>query len=95
LQDLPHNSSPQLLVDQARYASTLLDSENSSKITEKDKQITGQVTLVKGGPTVQAQKHVGEQLNRSIITDITTGEKKTTGQAESMKDVQLLLHRGW
>jgi hypothetical protein len=87
MQELPHNSSPQLLVDQARYASILLDSENISEITEKEKQITGQVNPVKGGPTVPAQKHVSEQLNGSIIADITTGEKKITGQAEPMKDV--------
>jgi hypothetical protein len=71
---------------QARYASTVLDSANISKITEKEKEITGQVSPVKGGPTVQAQKHVGERLNSRNISDITKGEKKITGQDQPVKD---------
>ena len=49
-------------------------------------EITGQVNPVKGGPTAQAQKHVGEQLNSQNISDITKGEKKITGQDQPVKD---------
>jgi hypothetical protein len=34
---------------------------------------------VKGGPTAQAQKHVGENINSDNLHDITEGEKKITG----------------
>ena len=44
------------------------------------------MNLVKGGPTAQAQKHVGEQLNAQNIADITKGEKKITGQDQPVKD---------
>jgi hypothetical protein len=72
---------------QPRYASTvILDSSNICQITEKEKEITGQVNPVKGGPTAQAQKHVGEQLNSQNIADITKGEKKITGQDQPVKD---------
>ena len=72
---------------QPRHASTVkLDSSTISQITEKEKEITGQVNPVKGGPTAQAQKHVGEQLNSQNIADITKGEKKITGQDQPVKD---------
>lgn len=70
----------------ARYASTVLDAEIVSKITEKEKAITDQVNPVKGGPTAQAQKHVGEQLSSQNISDITKGERKITGQDQPVKD---------
>ena len=55
------------------------NSETISKITEKEKEITGQAQPVKGGPTAQAQKHAGEDLNSAVISDITAGEKEITG----------------
>lgn len=69
----------------SRFASTVLDSENISKITEKEKEITGQVHPVRSGPTAQAQKHVGEQLNSQNISDITKGERKITGQDQPVR----------
>lgn len=56
-----------------------LDSETMSKITEKEKQISGQDEPVKGGPTAQAQKHAGEPITSEALHDITEGEKKVTG----------------
>ena len=53
-----------------------IDSLTISKITEKEKEITGETGPVKGGPTAMAQKHAGESLNDSVISDITNGEKK-------------------
>ena len=61
--------------------STVLDSNTISKITEKEKEITGKEGPVKGGPTAQAQKHVGEQLNSNNLSDITKGETKITGES--------------
>lgn len=58
-----------------------LNSENISKITEAEKQITGSDQPVKGGPTAQAQSHVGETINSETLSDITKGEKKITGGA--------------
>jgi hypothetical protein len=65
--------------------STILNSDTISKITEKEKVITRQAQPVKGGPTAQAQKHVGEQLSSEAIADITKGERKVTG-GEIRKD---------
>lgn len=56
-----------------------VDAEVVSSITDKEKGITGQPDPVKGGPTAQAQKHVGEDLTGSVISDITQGEKEVTG----------------
>ena len=56
-----------------------LNSENISRITRKEKEITGQDEPVKGGPTAQAQSHVGEPINSQTLHDITEGEKKITG----------------
>jgi hypothetical protein len=36
-----------------------LNSENISKITQKEKEITGHDGPVRGGPTAQAQRHAG------------------------------------
>lgn len=59
--------------------SRTVDSETISSITEKEKEITGDPSPAKGGPTAQAQKHVGENLSGSVISDITKGEKEITG----------------
>lgn len=32
-----------------------------------------------GGPTAQAQKHVGEKISSENLSDITAGEKAITG----------------
>lgn len=56
-----------------------LDSSTISKITEAEKQITGQDDPVKGGPTAQATSHAGESINSNTLHDITEGEKKITG----------------
>ncbi|KAI1261711.1 hypothetical protein F5Y18DRAFT_401215 [Xylariaceae sp. FL1019] len=55
-----------------------LDSSTISKITAAEKQITGEDHAVKGGPTAQAQKHVGEPINSETLHDITEGEKVIT-----------------
>jgi hypothetical protein len=60
-------------------ASGVLDRETISKITEKEKKITGQDDPVRGGPTAQAQKHTGEPITGQALHDITEGEKKITG----------------
>ena len=57
----------------------ILNSENISKITDAEKKITGSDEPVKGGPTAQAQSHVGETINSQTLHDITEGEKKITG----------------
>jgi hypothetical protein len=69
----PFHSQPSF-----KMAATL-NSETISKITEKEKQITGQDEVVKGGPTAQAQSHVGEAIGSQQLHDITEGEKKITG----------------
>lgn len=58
----------------------ILDSDTLSKITEKEKELTGQDGPVKGGPTAQAQKHVGEKITSEALHDITEGEKKVAGE---------------
>lgn len=76
----PHKS-------QLRTASTdkTLNSDIISTITAKEKEITGKDGPVKGGPTAQAQKHVGESLNSQNISDITQGEKKITGKDQPIQ----------
>ena len=56
-----------------------LDSETISKITEKEKELTGEDAPVSGGPTAQAQSHAGETINSRTLHDITEGEKAVTG----------------
>jgi hypothetical protein len=56
-----------------------LDSNTISKITEKEKNITGQDHAVKGGPTAKAQQHANEPIASEALHDITEGEKKITG----------------
>ena len=65
--------------------STTLDSNTISKITEKEKELTGKGGPVKGGPTAQAQKHVGEELSSNNISDITKGEQKVTGESRTVQ----------
>ncbi|KAF1919015.1 hypothetical protein BDU57DRAFT_511861 [Ampelomyces quisqualis] len=56
-----------------------LDSDTIGRITEKEKQITGEEGPVKGGPTAQAQKHANQPITSEALHDITEGEKKITG----------------
>ena len=62
-----------------------LNSENISRITEKEKEITGSDQPVKGGPTAQAQKHAGQPIDSDSLRDITKGEKKITGEDGPVK----------
>jgi hypothetical protein len=57
----------------------ILDSATLSKITEKEKELTGQEHAVKGGPTARAQQHANEPITSQALHDITEGEKKVTG----------------
>lgn len=68
---------------QIRYAT--LDSSTISQVTDAEKNITGSDEPVKGGPTAEAQKHVGEELDSDNISDITAGEKKITGKDGPIK----------
>lgn len=61
-----------------------LNSETISKITEKEKEITGRDGPVKGGPTAKAQSHVGQQIDSQTIRAINDGEQKITG-GETLK----------
>lgn len=56
-----------------------LDSATLHKITEAEKEITGQERPVKGGPTAKAQQHANEPITSEALHDITEGEKKITG----------------
>lgn len=60
-------------------ADPVLDSENISKITAAEKEITGSDEVVQGGPTAQAQSYAGEPINSQTLHNITEGEKKITG----------------
>lgn len=57
-----------------------LDSDTISKITQKEREITGSDGPVKGGPTAEAQKHAGQPINSQSLRDIAKGEKKITGE---------------
>jgi hypothetical protein len=57
----------------------ILDSDTISKITEKEKQLTGSEQPTRGGPTAKAQQHAGEPITSQALHDITEGEKKITG----------------
>ena len=72
------SSHPRLFTTTPRTRTTL-NSETISRITEKEKEIIGQDNPVQGGPTAQAQRHVGETINSRTLHDITEGEKKITG----------------
>ncbi|KUI64545.1 hypothetical protein VM1G_00611 [Cytospora mali] len=56
-----------------------LDGKTISDITHAEMKVTGQSGPVKGGPTAQAQKHVGEPINSQTLHDITEAEKMVTG----------------
>jgi len=56
-----------------------LDSATMHKITEAEKEITGEAGPAKGGPTAKAQQHAGEPITSEALSDITQGEKKVTG----------------
>ena len=62
-----------------------LDAKKISEITELEKNLTGQDGPVKGGPTAQAQSHVGQPINADTISDITQGERKITGAEGPVK----------
>ncbi|KAF1925591.1 uncharacterized protein M421DRAFT_423692 [Didymella exigua CBS 183.55] len=55
-----------------------LDSLTIHKITEAEKNITGQQP-VQGGPTAKSQQHANEPITSEALHDITEGEKKITG----------------
>lgn len=57
-----------------------LNSENISRIAQKEKEITGSDQPVRGGPTAQAQKHSGQPIDTEALRDITKGETKITGE---------------
>ena len=60
-----------------------LDGDKISEITAREKEITGEDRPVKGGPTAQAQKHVGEELSSNQIADIVAkGEARITGNGQ-------------
>ncbi|OQV08733.1 hypothetical protein CLAIMM_12959 [Cladophialophora immunda] len=56
----------------------VLNSDNISRITAAEKEITGSDNVAKGGPTAQAQSHAGETINSQTLHDITEGEKRVT-----------------
>ncbi|OAP56132.1 hypothetical protein AYL99_09311 [Fonsecaea erecta] len=56
----------------------VLNSDTISPITAAEEEITGSDSVVKGGPTAQAQSHVGESINSQTLHDITEGEKRLT-----------------
>lgn len=62
-----------------------INSETISKVTAKEKELTGSDEPVPGGPTAQAQKHAGDRVNRKVVSDITKGEKKVTGRETLVK----------
>ncbi|PSN67946.1 hypothetical protein BS50DRAFT_599949 [Corynespora cassiicola Philippines] len=63
----------------AEEHSGVLDSETISKITQKEKELTGENRPINQGPTAKAQQHAGEPINSDTLHDITEGEKKITG----------------
>lgn len=60
-------------------ANRTVESDVISDITQREKDLTGQVDPVKGGPTAQAQRHVHEKLaDGSVVSDIARGEEAIT-----------------
>lgn len=59
--------------------SGVLDEPTISRITEKEKDITGSEDPVRRGPTAKSQRHVGEPITSQVLHDITEGEKNITG----------------
>jgi hypothetical protein len=66
-------------------ASSKVDSETISKITEREATLSGSNQPTPGGPTAQAQKHAGEPLSGEVVSDITQGEKAITGRDGAVK----------
>ena len=64
--------------------STILNPETIFKITVKEKKITGFGNAFKGGPTTEAQKHVGGPIIGNI-SKITSAEKEVAGQDHAVK----------
>jgi hypothetical protein len=65
--------------EQGQEHNGVLDSETMATITEREREITGSETPVRGGPTAAAQKHAGEKIGSGVLSEITKGEKKVTG----------------
>ncbi|KAF2729638.1 hypothetical protein EJ04DRAFT_515778 [Polyplosphaeria fusca] len=63
----------------ARGGDGVVDGDLISKIIEKETEFSGESSPVKGGPTAQAQMHVGEPITSQVLSDVTKGEKKVTG----------------
>jgi hypothetical protein len=74
------NSSHTLTSTSSTTTSGKLDSNIISRITEKEKKITGHDHAVKDGPTAKAQQHANEPITSEALHDITEGEKKVTGR---------------
>ncbi|KAK6542889.1 hypothetical protein TWF694_006828 [Orbilia ellipsospora] len=70
---------------QSRPLSSHLDSPTISKVTAKEKEITGLDGPVAGGPTARAQQHANEPIASRVLHDITEGEKVVTGRTRTMK----------
>jgi hypothetical protein len=75
----PSSTSSSTIGSSNEQHSGRLDTETMRKITEKEKEITGQERPVKKGPTAKAQQHAGEPITSEVLSDITAGEKKITG----------------
>jgi hypothetical protein len=74
-----NNNTSSINVSSNGTPSGRLDTETMRKITEKEKEITGQDGPTRGGPTAKAQQHAGEPITSQALHDITEGEKKITG----------------
>lgn len=59
-----------------------IDAGLVSDITCKEKQLTGENYPVKGGPTAQAQKHFGDEVDGRIVADVTKAKRKISDHPE-------------
>ncbi|KAI0197547.1 hypothetical protein F4808DRAFT_463586 [Astrocystis sublimbata] len=73
-------AAPIYQTSQRGMASQKINSGVLSDITAREKDITGEVGAVKGGPTAQAQKHANERISPEAVSDITEGERRVTGE---------------
>ncbi|KAL6704093.1 hypothetical protein ACN47E_008756 [Coniothyrium glycines] len=62
----------------SRVLGIKVDSQFVSQITAAEKTLTNSDEPVRGGPTAQAQAHVGQELTAQVIHDIAAGEKVIT-----------------
>lgn len=69
----------------SRILSIKVDSHFISQITAAEKILTNSDEPVKGGPTAQAQSHVGQELTAQVVHDITAGEKVITNSDQPVK----------